>query len=339
MINEKKFTGNDPFFLQWHITNKCLLSCKHCYIDDNKKNDLSLKNLKIILKKYHDFLVAINKKGRIQFSGGEPFLSDNLFILLDEAKKLKIPCRILSSGVGITEEKIEMLKKTHCRTVQISIEGLKDINDEIRGINNFDKALRSMRFLKKNGFNVTISMTISKYNYKDVKKVVKLTQNEADRFHFSRLVPIGQSSDSIHLMLKKNTVKSVFKKVFNLKKRINKIDIPLRDPLWNMVKMKNKKFCQNIVSGCSAGFNGLTIDNDGVIYPCRRLPVSLGNILDVDFFKIWNESEILKKLRNRDLLNGKCGKCKYRWICGGCRAIAYAVTGDYLDEDNQCFLN
>ena len=70
--------------------------------------------------------------------------------------------------------------------------------------------------------------------------------------------------------------------------------------------------------------------------PCPYLPVSVGNLKEESFVELWNESETFQNLRNRDLLEGKCGACEFREVCGGCRARAYATAGNYLAEDASC---
>lgn len=97
------------------------------------------------------------------------------------------------------------------------------------------------------------------------------------------------------------------------------------------------------MSGCSAGVAGLTILPNGNVTPCRRLPLSLGNVCKDSLREIWAASPILEALRDRSRYKGKCGTCK-RWAaCRGCRAIAYAWSrsrgeDDYLADDPQCFL-
>ncbi|MCG2778337.1 MAG: SPASM domain-containing protein, partial [Desulfobacterales bacterium] len=81
----------------------------------------------------------------------------------------------------------------------------------------------------------------------------------------------------------------------------------------------------------------LTIMHDGTIYPCRRLPTPIGNALTDSFFKVWYTSEVLWNVRNHNNIKGKCADCELIPVCRGCRAMAYALTGDYLAEDPQCW--
>jgi radical SAM protein with 4Fe4S-binding SPASM domain len=117
---------------------------------------------------------------------------------------------------------------------------------------------------------------------------------------------------------------------------IRDIEVPLRDPTFKPLHISPyKSHNAPAVNGCTAGYNSLAIESNGDVYICRRLPIVIGNIMKDDLATSWN-SEVLQKLRNRDNLKGKCGRCAYRWQCGGCRGIAYAFTGDYLAEDPYC---
>jgi radical SAM protein with 4Fe4S-binding SPASM domain len=95
-----------------------------------------------------------------------------------------------------------------------------------------------------------------------------------------------------------------------------------------------------VFHGCSAGRGFVYIKANGDVWPCPFVEVSCGNIKETPFWKIWEESEVFRNLRNREeTLKGQCGECPYRSICGGCRGRAWAYTGDYLAEDPLCFLH
>ncbi|MBF0319674.1 MAG: radical SAM protein [Nitrospirae bacterium] len=324
---------DDYFYLQWHITNSCNLSCTHCYVQESKPQ-LDRGAFLSILDKYDEFLKRRGLKGRIQFTGGEPLMSEDLYVLADEARKKAMPVRILSNGTLVTREKAKMLREAGCTIAQVSIDGDKDTHNAIRGDFAYEKAMEGARVLKEEGLSVTIMMTISGMNYTSMKTVYgEVSAGVADRFSISRVVPIGRGASYRDDTLSKGQLKGLFKTCLALKSE-NSIEMPMRDPLWGPYF---RRLNPRLLSGCSIGYNGICIDSDGTVYPCRRLPVSIGNILDDEFDDIYN-GETLNHLRNRDTLNGKCKRCRYRWQCGGCRAVAYAISGDYSGEDPQCFI-
>jgi len=89
---------------------------------------------------------------------------------------------------------------------------------------------------------------------------------------------------------------------------------------------------------CPVGYTALTILHDGTVLPCRRLNVPIGNLLNEKLFKIWYDSDVLWNIRNKNNLQGKCSGCVNIARCGGCRAIAYETTGNYMGEDLQCWI-
>jgi radical SAM protein with 4Fe4S-binding SPASM domain len=97
-----------------------------------------------------------------------------------------------------------------------------------------------------------------------------------------------------------------------------------------------KQFWINEPVGCHAGINYLSLRPNGDVYPCPFLQIKVGNIREKSLTEMWYSSELLKTLRNRSLLTGKCGDCEYREPCGGCRGRAYAYSDDVLAEDPVC---
>ncbi len=288
-----------------------------------------------VIEKYDDFLKRMRLRGRIQITGGEPLMSEDLFVLLEEARKRKMPTRILSNGTLLSRDNARMLTEANCRIVQISLDGDKETHNAIRGEFAYEKAMEGAAILKEAGIAVTIMMTLSGANHTRLRSVYdEAIALKVERFSFSRLVPIGRGASYHGGTLSKGEVKDLFHLCHRLKLE-NRVEMPLRDPLWGPYLRPRAR--PRVVSGCSIGYNGICIDSDGSVYPCRRLPVLLGNIMVDDFVKLW-EHEILNPLRDRDALTGKCGKCRYRWQCGGCRAVAYAMNGDYSGEDPQCFV-
>jgi radical SAM protein with 4Fe4S-binding SPASM domain len=96
------------------------------------------------------------------------------------------------------------------------------------------------------------------------------------------------------------------------------------------------KFSTGGSKGCIAGQLIALIDVDGNVLPCSYFPKPAGNIKQQSFRDIWEHSELFRDLRDFKKYKGKCGSCEYVTVCGGCRARAYAVHGDYLEEEPFC---
>lgn len=334
-INSRRINFTGPFFFQVSITNQCNLNCLHCYRQDHSAIEFPFEGFSVLLKQYKKITEYINCRfGRIEISGGEPLLAKNLKSFLSLIQKENIPYRIFSNGILFTKPNINELKKLGFSRVQISIEGDKAVNDQIRGNGNSEQVFKKTKLLFQSGIEITLSTTLSKLNYKNLAFIFKVGGKISHRLFFSRLVPCGEGKFLIPNLLTREDWLEVMKSLFNKNKIRNRI--AFRDPTWiGFFMPRNIAKEQRVISGCAAGFHGLAVDSDGAIYPCRRLPITIGNIFSDDIIKVWNHP-VMEDLRNRDKLKGKCKECAYKWHCGGCRGIAYALRNDYLEEDPQC---
>ena len=100
--------------------------------------------------------------------------------------------------------------------------------------------------------------------------------------------------------------------------------------------MRSPHGFEAMTRGCLGGIGFCFISYKGEVFPCGYLPVLCGDIRQTNFRQIWEESEIFNNLRDYSKLKGKCGICEFNKLCGGCRARAYAATGDYLAEEPYC---
>jgi radical SAM protein with 4Fe4S-binding SPASM domain len=116
------------------------------------------------------------------------------------------------------------------------------------------------------------------------------------------------------------------------------LKVNFEDPLTCILLNKESTNSKSVCGGCTAGIATIAISSNGEVYPCRRLPISIGNVNHKKLLNIWESNDsFLKDLRERNL-SGKCKDCKYKSVCGGCRAVAFAINKNPLSEDPQCFL-
>ncbi|NTW77845.1 MAG: SPASM domain-containing protein [Syntrophaceae bacterium] len=117
------------------------------------------------------------------------------------------------------------------------------------------------------------------------------------------------------------------------------------DPLFGVISgVKPSPSSSLTLSGCSAGFSGITITSDGSVMPCRRIGLKIGNLHKTPLRQIWSSSKLLWQLRQRESYQGKCGKCSLWPSCRGCRAVAYAYSKsqgapDLFADDPQCWMS
>src|SRR3989344_9174141 len=185
----------NEFNLQWHITNKCNNSCKHCYINKKSSNldELSLSESFKVIDDLVQFSELINLIPSISFTGGDPLLKKDINNLLAYANQNKVKIVMLGNASLLNKKNLEMLKKNNVSKYQLSFDGLKDTHDFIRGKGSFDENLEGIIKLRSHDIPVMIMSTVSKINYLDIPELIEfLVPRDILVFDFARLVPIGQ---------------------------------------------------------------------------------------------------------------------------------------------------
>jgi radical SAM protein with 4Fe4S-binding SPASM domain len=176
--------------------------------------------------------------------------------------------------------------------------------------------------------------TLSRLNAHEVPDLVRMLNSEGvDTFALERLIPEGAGAGMYEHMLAKEELKALYERVYRLALETKPLRVLLYRPLFALVAPDDP----TVGALCSSGNNALTIMPDGTVYPCRRLPIPLGNVLEEGFFKIWYGSDVLWRIRDPQNLGGKCRECDLVAQCRGCRAMAYFMTGDYMAEEPQCW--
>ena len=339
------------FFIQLHLTERCNLKCKHCYQRGGRQHEMSLAEIKALISEASAMLKDWTAAYGIEFSpsvnatGGEPFLREDIFEILNEFVEAGFEAYLLSNGTLITSDKAKALAGLGVKGVQVSIEGPEEIHEGIRGKGSFASSLNGIKHLLNAGMAVTMNVTLSDMNAPYFMDIVKLAYYlGVQKLGFSRLVPSGRGAIMLNRMLKTEKVKELYEEIFSL----NTIGFTIvtGDPVASQMKAPADNISSDATpsGGCAAGVSGLTILPDGTVTPCRRLPISIGNVRRDSLREIWATSDVLNLLRDKSKYDGKCAKCG-RWsMCRGCRAIAYAYSqakgeNNFLAEDPQCFIS
>lgn len=333
-------TSNE-FYFQWHFLTKCNLRCKHCYQEDYVHGELSFDKLKQIADQIMVALTRWNMYGRISLTGGEPLLSSSLFPLMDYLSNSErvISINILTNGTLLDEQIVNRLSQyKKLKQIQISMDGgSAEKHDEVRGTGAFEKAIHGIRLLKNTDIEIALMFTLMSINKNSYMDFIHLAEKEGvDAVTIERVTPCGNCD--IDDILTAKEIKNIYFDIDEYARFVkNKIIIRRARPLW--INTKSEANDNDKVGGfCPVGLTALAILWDGTVLPCRRLEIPIGNILEDGLFKIWYSSDVLWKIRDKNNLKGKCKKCKKLSSCGGCRAVAYAVTGDYMEEDPQCWI-
>lgn len=322
----ESITYNGFFTLQWHITHRCNLRCSHCYQDDYSAFS-SRKSLEAVLNQYSRLLEEFGFKGYLNITGGEPLAHPDLFWLLEEAGNRGITTAVLTNGTLIGRREAAELKRLDVDYVQVSLDGLRETHDKIRGEGSFDLAIRGIRELKAQGIYVTVAFTAQRENHKELGRLADFCNNlGADKLWFDRVV-IPKDEDKNNLSLSSKEYSALCRKASRLNRQ-GKISCARS---LQFIPCKEKS-----IYSCNAGSRLLAILADGTVMPCRRLPIEVGNVTQSELLTIYRESPELIKLRKSEIPE-KCKPCKYAQSCrGGAKCIACAKSGRYDIPDPDC---
>jgi radical SAM protein with 4Fe4S-binding SPASM domain len=337
-------TQSHDFFVQWHLTDRCNLKCRHCYHEGASSKEMPFHEVVEVADEVAGMIGEWRELYGIEFSpsvsvtGGEPFLRGDIFRILGALRKRGFDLYVLTNGVLVDRECAGRLAELGVSGVQVSIEGPGEVHENIRGRGSFAPALRGVTNLLGAGLGVTLNGTLSDMNADYFMDVVKLAVAlGVRRLGFSRLVPSGRSRAMMDNALPKDRVRELYGEILSVNPR--GLDIVTGDPVAAQASAQANGDCgQTALGGCAAGVSGLTLLPDGTVLPCRRLDVPIGNVRADSLREIWAASPVLEALRDRQRYTGRCRGCK-RWaVCRGCRAIAYAHSGDFLADDPGCYI-
>jgi len=325
------------FGFQWHITNYCNLRCRHCYQDDFSRNDdLDTATLKELVRK---ITAAVKDRAvYVNITGGEPFLRADLFDVLQtlEAAANVREYNIITNVLPLTVEKIMKLEGlVKLKQLKISLEcSDSELNDSIRGRGSFKKILEIFELLRDHSTKAKVLMfTLGGYNHKKTREMLEFSQKiGADAVILERFVPMGRGNEIRELYLKNGEWRAVVKTMIEF----CDLDVLPNDLLAYKafyVDLKDHREVEGAM--CNLGDQSMALMPNGNVYPCRRLPVKIGNAVKDDFGDILIRLQLLRESLEKDI-KGKCGDCPVEG-CSGCRAIAYALTGDLYAEDPQCY--
>lgn len=333
----------------WEMTTACNLNCVHCHTagGEPRSNELTTAEAKLLL----DELAQVENFRMMAFTGGEPLVRPDLFELLAYSRALGFSNTIATNATLIDDKVAQRLRDYSVVIAAVSLDGFTaETHDKIRGLpGSFEKAVQGMRALTRAGIILHVNITAMEYNVAQMERLMDLVDDlKTGILLIYQLVPVGRGRVIENAVLDKDANKWLINFMTRAQRGTNAIMEPVAGPqYWSSLLKQARiswgmplRLAEKLFHGCSAGRGFIYIKPDGAVWPCPFIEVSCGNIRENSFKKIWTESDILNRLRNREwLLKGQCGECEYRRLCGGCRGRAWAATGDYLAEDPCCFIH
>jgi len=328
----ERFSTARTFALQWHLTQACDLHCRHCY-DRSSRKSLDYPHALKVLEDFRAFCRSRHVRGQVSFSGGNPLLYPHFYELYQAAVELGLGVAVMgnpSSRKNI--EKIIAIKKPGF--FQISMEGLPEHNDYIRGAGHFENAMVFLELLQELGVFSMVMLTLTRENMPQVLPLTELLRGKVDSFTFNRLALVGEGAglDSVD--------PDDFPAFLGeyLSAAAKNPTIRLKENLINIIRHKKGKtlFPGCAGHGCGAAFNFITLLPDGEVHACRKFPSPIGNILKQNFGEIYDSSaaECYRQGSN------PCRDCAIRAACRGCMAVAHGMGLDiFRERDPYCFID
>ena len=323
-----------PLHIVWLATNQCNARCLHC-----SSNSAHPAPDELVTTEVFHLLDDLSECGVLDLaiSGGEPLFRKDIFEVIAYAKNRGFTVGIGSNGSTITSTVLDALLKVDINRLQVSLDGPETEHDTLRrwpGL--FARATQAISLAVQRGVRTHVCCTINRLNAASLGTLTRLvTELGAKRLNFYRFIPTGRGNDSLDLSPLE--WREIVATVNNLKLK-NKPQLDIVSHLAQEVLLDETLANVEVFRGCGAGHNQACVSLDGTVFPCVLLPIPIGNIRQQPFRELWRDSPVISALQARSNLKGQCGNCALKQSCGGCRAVAYAKTGDYLASDSRCWI-
>jgi radical SAM protein len=364
-----------PFLVIWETTQACDLACRHCRAKAHPEHDpesMSFEEGCALIDQVESFGMP---RPLFILTGGDPFKRPDIFELVRYASKRGLPVAVSPSGTPLlTYENLKRLKDEGTRAISLSLDASNpEMHDDFRRVpGSFNWTVNGWKMAREVGLKLQINTTVTRYNLYDLPKLFALVRElGAMTWSLFLLVPTGRALpedeispddyeavmnflyDASKYVSAKTTEGHQYKRVvlqraalearglkaedymklndtyYKLKEGLDEVtrNSPQPDPAD---KIRRTPMHINSADGF------VFISLKGEVFPNGYLPFTAGNVREKSLVDIYRESDVFQSLRDKGQLHGRCGECEYRWVCGGSRSRAYAVTGDILAEEPFC---
>jgi heme b synthase len=334
--------------LAWEVTRRCNLACLHCRAAAGSgpyPEELTSAEGKKLL----DDLATLGPVVVI-LTGGEPLLRDDIYDLAAYGTERGHRMVMAVNGTLLTPQVAARLKAAGIQRLSISLDGASAVShDRLRAVDGaFDGALAGIAACREAGLPFQINTTVTRANRAELPAIYELALKlEAAAYHVFVLVPTGRGElireelvspaeyeETLQWLVERQRAGRLF---------IKPTCAPQFYRRWRQdAAARGEKITptthglEAMTKGCLGGQGFAFVSYRGEVQPCGYLDLMAGNLRENAFPEIWKNSELFRQLRRVDEYHGKCRACQYRRVCGGCRARAYALTGDVLGDDPIC---
>lgn len=355
--NESTTTAIDfnerPFLAIWEVTQACDLACVHCRASaqpDRHPMELATEEGKELIDQIAAMQVPV-----FVLTGGDPIKRPDLFELIAHARKVGVRVSLTPSATPLlTREIVFRLKEAGLARLAVSMDGASSLtHDAFRGMSgSFARTLDAVCWANEAGLPVQINTTFSRRNIGEIDAIVSLMETlRITLWSVFFLVPTGRGK--LNDLLSADEFEDVFAKIYDLSKTAS-FDIKTTEAQHYRRYLLQQRAAERQSAtaidapeklpdsigraprGLNDGKGFVFVSHTGEVFPSGFLPKSAGNIRNQSLAQIYRESPLFQALRNPAKLEGKCGACEFKHICGGSRARSYALTGNPFAEESCC---
>lgn len=351
-----------PMVVIWEMTRACDLACVHCRASAQPQrncDELSTLEAQHLIHEVAEMQAPI-----FVMTGGDPMKRPDIYELVDYARRKRVNVSLTPSATPLlTRDAIFELKRCGLCRLAVSLDGsTPEIHDAFRGVpGSYARTIDAIHWAHDAHLPIQINTTITRRNVHDLEALAKVIEdNRTVLWSCFFLIPTGRGQ--VADLLAGEEVEEVFARLYAISKRVRFHIKTTEGQHYRRYVLQQKakeraagmelegapdpdmvgapphiaRLISRARQGVNDGKGFVFVSHVGDVYPSGFFPLSGGNVRETPLREIYRNSPLFVGLRDTALLEGKCGKCEFKEICGGSRARAYALTGNMFAEEYGC---
>ncbi|NUQ19736.1 MAG: TIGR04053 family radical SAM/SPASM domain-containing protein [Gemmatimonadaceae bacterium] len=352
-----------PFVVIWETTQACDLACQHCRALAVPRRDTRELTTIEALRLMDAVRGFGGRPPLFVLTGGDPLKRGDIPVIVEYGCRIGLRVALTPSGTPLmTREILQQLHGTGLARLAVSLDGsTRAIHDGFRGVaGSYDWTVAMLREASRIGLSTQINTTIHRGNLDDLEPLIALMESLGiAMWSVFFIVPTGHGRTD--QLITPEQFEEVFHRLYDLSLSAPFDIKTTAAPHYRRVVLQRQVAQRRVAAaagepvpalsagvgfsltdgigrarGVTDGVGFVFVSHRGDIYPSGFLPLRAGNVRCDDLATVYRESPLFRTLRDTTRLRGKCGACEYRHVCGGSRARAYAITGDYMESDPYC---
>jgi heme b synthase len=334
--------------IAWEVTRSCNLNCIHCRASAERgpyPDELTTGEAFRLIEEVVSFSRPV-----VILTGGEPLLRPDIFDLARYGTRKGLRMVMAPNGTLLDGDKAARLKDSGIQRVSISLDGAAaESHDRFRQVAGaFAGALRGIQFLKEAGLEFQINTTVTQKNFRELPQIQDLAVKlGAVAHHIFLLVPTGRGKEMKGEAIEGKEYEKILHWFYDQREKTPlQLKATCAPHYYRILRQRAREEGKKITPqthgldamtrGCLGGIGFLFISHVGDVQPCGYLEALSGNVRRQRLKEIWESSPVFLRLRDFSAYRGRCGRCEYKRVCGGCRARAFEQSGDFMAEEPLC---